>query len=291
MGGAAQRFGRKTTAGQLYGSRRRSKAAANFANLLSNGLKFTPSEGSVTVQLRKVNASAVVVVKDTGKGISPEFLPHIFERYSQDEASAAENRGLGLGLAICKHLVELHGGSISAESEGLGRGAAIRVELPAITSRRGPDDERLGECAFTKEERMPDTRLNGIKVVAVDDNSDARELLSSILEKSGAEAIVVSSGQEALAAMKNVHPDVLICDLGMAEMDGYELLEKVRRLEPLLGQTPAIAFTAAARNEDRARTRRAGFRAHLAKPVDPNKLITTILELATSRFEEGHGFE
>jgi CheY-like chemotaxis protein len=258
---------------------------------LSNSLKFTPSEGSVTVQLRKVNASAVVVVKDTGKGISPEFLPHIFERYSQDEASAAENRGLGLGLAICKHLVELHGGSISAESEGLGRGAAIRVELPAITTRHGPDDEHLGECAFTKEERMPDTRLNGIKVVAVDDNSDARDLLKTILEKSGAETIVVSSGQEALAAMKNVHPDVLVCDLGMAEMDGYELLENVQRLEPRLGQTPAIAFTAAASNEDRARTRRAGFRAHLAKPVDPNKLITTILELATPRFEEGHGFE
>jgi signal transduction histidine kinase len=107
-----------------------------FANLLSNGLKFTPSEGSVTAQLRKVNASAVVVVKNTGKGITPEFLPHIFERFSQEEASAAENRGLGLGLPICKHLVELHGGSISAESEGLDRGAAIKVELPAIASRR-----------------------------------------------------------------------------------------------------------------------------------------------------------
>jgi signal transduction histidine kinase/CheY-like chemotaxis protein len=234
-----------------------------FANLLSNGLKFTPREGSVTVQLRKVNASAVVVVKDTGKGITPELLPHIFERFSQDEASAAENRGLGLGLPICKHLVELHGGSISAESEGLGRGATIKVELPAIASRCGPDDERLGECTFTKVEGMSDTRLSSIKVVAVDDNSDSRELLKAILEKSSAEAVVVSSGQEALAAIKEFHPDVLVCDLAMAEMDGYELLENVQRLEPRLGQTPAIAFTAAASNEDRARSLRAGFRAHL----------------------------
>jgi CheY-like chemotaxis protein len=174
----------------------------------------------------------------------------------------------------------LHGGSISAESEGLGRGATIKVELPTIASRRGPDDERLGECTFTKVEGMSDTRLISIKVVAVDDNSDSRELLKAILEKSSAEAVVVSSGQEALAAIKEFNPDVLVCDLAMAEMDGYELLENVQRLEPRLRQTPAIAFTAAASNEDRARSLRAGFRAHLGKPVDPNKLIATILELA-----------
>jgi signal transduction histidine kinase/CheY-like chemotaxis protein len=251
-----------------------------LANLLSNALKFTPSGGSVTVQLKKAQASAIVLVKDTGKGISPEFLPHIFKRFSQDEASSRENHGLGLGLAICKHLVELHGGSISAESEGPGRGAMIKVELPAIASKYGPIAERTGERAFTKEERMPDTRLKRIKVVAVDDNADTRELLKAILEHSSAEATVVSSGQEALAAIKNVHPDVLICDLAMPEMDGYGLLENVRRLEPELGPLPVIAFTAAAQSEDRARTRRAGFLAHLAKPVDPNELVTTILELA-----------
>jgi CheY-like chemotaxis protein len=127
---------------------------------------------------------------------------------------------------------------------------------------------------------MPDTRLKSIKVVAVDDNADSRELLKVILERSSAEVAVVSSGQEAPAAIKNVQPDVLICDLAMPEMDGYELLENVRRLEPQLGQLPVIAFTASARNEDQARTRRAGFEAHLAKPVDPNKLVTTILQLA-----------
>jgi CheY-like chemotaxis protein len=133
---------------------------------------------------------------------------------------------------------------------------------------------------------MPDSRLKNIKVVAVDDNADSRELLKAILERSSAQAAVVSSGREALAAIKNVHPDVLICDLAMPEMDGYELLEDVRNLEPELGRLPVIAFTAAARNEDRARTLRAGFKAHLVKPVDPDKLVTTILELASAYAEQ-----
>jgi CheY-like chemotaxis protein len=155
--------------------------------------------------------------------------------------------------------------------------------LPAIASKDGTIGERPGDRTFFKDEAMPDTRLKSIKVVAVDDNADSRELLKALLERSNAEAVVVSSGPEALAAIKNAHPDVLVCDLAMPGMDGYELLENVRRLEAELGELPAIAFTAAARNEDRARTRRAGFRAHLAKPVDPNKLITTILELARRR--------
>jgi signal transduction histidine kinase/ActR/RegA family two-component response regulator len=256
-----------------------------LANLLSNALKFTPSGGSVSVHLKKAQASAIVVVKDNGKGISPEFLPHIFKRFSQDEASAGETRGLGLGLAISKHLIELHGGSIMAKSEGVGRGAVIKIELPTIASNYGSVDERPGERAFEKNEWMPDTRLKGVKVVAVDDNADSRELLKGILERSSAEIAVTSSGQEALAAIKSVHPDVLICDLAMPEMDGYELLENVRRLESELGQTPAIAFTASALNEDQARTRKAGFQAHLAKPIDPNRLITIILELTRKHTE------
>jgi CheY-like chemotaxis protein len=157
----------------------------------------------------------------------------------------------------------------------------IKVELPAIASNYGLVDERPEGRAFRKDEWMPDTRLKGIKVVAVDDNADSRELLEGILGRSSAEITVVSSGQEALAAIKSVHPDVLICDLAMPEMNGYELLENVRRL----GQTPAIAFTAAALTEDQARTREAGFQAHLAKPIDPNKLITIILELARKHTE------
>lgn len=253
-----------------------------LANLLSNALKFTPSAGSVSVRLSKDQETAIVVVKDTGKGISSEFLPHIFKRFSQDEASSKENRGMGLGLAICKHLVELHDGSITAESVGPGRGAMFKLELPAMTSNDGRDGERPETRAPAKGEEVPDSRLKGIKVVAVDDNADSRELLKAILERSSAEAAVVSSGQEAVVAIRNVFPDVLVCDLAMPEMDGYELLQNVRALEPKLGRLPVIAFTAAARREDRVETLRAGFQAHLAKPVDPDKLVATILELATA---------
>src|ERR1700693_1311302 len=254
-----------------------------LGNLLGNSLKFTPSGGSVTVQLRKTRASAIIVVKDTGKGISPEFLPHIFKRFSQDGTSSREKGGLGLGFAICKHLVELHGGSISAESEGPGRGAMIKVKLRTIASNSDSSDERPAKRAFKKEKSMPDTRLKDIKVVAVDDNADARELLKAILERSGAETVVVSSGQEALEAIRDLHPDVLICDLAMPEMDGYEVLKNVRRLEPELGPLPVIAFTAAARDEDRAATRLAGFQAHLAKPIEPDKLVRTVLELVSGK--------
>jgi CheY-like chemotaxis protein len=214
---------------------------------------------------------------------SPEFLPHIFKRFSQDGASSRENGGLGLGLAICKHLVELHGGSISAESAGPGRGAMIKVKLRTIASRSDPSAERPLKRAFKKEEWIPDTRLRDIKVVAVDDNADARELLKVILERSSAETVVVSSGEEALKAIKNLYPDVLICDLAMPEMDGYEVLENVRRFAPELGQLPVIAFTAAARDEDRAATRLAGFQAHLTKPIEPEKLVETVLEVFSGK--------
>ena len=256
-----------------------------LGNLLGNSLKFTPSGGSVTVQLRKTRASAIIVVKDTGKGISPEFLPHIFKRFSQDGTSSREKGGLGLGLAICKHLVELHGGSISAESAGPGRGAMIKVKLRTIDSKSDPSDKRPIKRAFKQEEQMPDMRLEGIKVVAVDDNPDARELLKVILERSKAQTAVVSSGRAALEAIKDLHPDVLICDLAMPEMDGYEVLENVRRLEPELGHLPVIAFTAAARDEDRAATRLAGFQAHLAKPIEPDELVRTVLELFNCKKE------
>jgi signal transduction histidine kinase/ActR/RegA family two-component response regulator len=254
-----------------------------LGNLLGNSLKFTPAEGSVTVQLRKTRTNAIIAVKDTGKGISPEFLPHIFERFSLDVASSRENGGMGLGLAICKHLVELHGGSISAESAGPGRGAMIKVKLRTIASKSDPSAERPATRAFKKEEWIPDTRLRDIKVVAVDDNADARELLKVILERSSAEAVVASSGQEALEAIRDLHPDVLLCDLAMPEMDGYEFLENIRRREPELGWLPVIAFTAAARDEDRAATRLAGFQAHLAKPIEPEALVRTILEVFSGK--------
>jgi CheY-like chemotaxis protein len=222
------------------------------------------------------------VVKDTGKGISSEFLPHIFKRFSQDGATSRENSGLGLGLAICKHLVELHGGSISAESAGPGRGAMIKVKLRTIDTKCDSSAERPAKRVF---EQMPDTRLEGIKLVAVDDNADARELLKVVLERSKAQTAVVSSGQAALQAIKDLHPDVLICDLAMPEMDGYEVLENARQLEPEFGHLPVIAFTAAARDEDRGATRLAGFQAHLVKPIEPERLVRTVLEVISCKKE------
>jgi signal transduction histidine kinase/ActR/RegA family two-component response regulator len=250
-----------------------------LGNLLANSLKFTPRGGSVNVQLKKTRANATIVVKDTGKGISPQFLPHVFKRFSQGGARPGEEGGLGLGLAICKHLIELHGGSINASSAGPGRGAVIKLKLRTIASKGALSDQPPAKRALEKEYRKSDTRLKGIKVVAVDDNADARKLLEVILDGSSAETMVVRSGQEALEALRNLHPDILICDLAMPEMDGYEVLESLRRFRPELGQVPAIAFTAAARDDDRLATRRAGFRAHLAKPIEPEKLVKTILEI------------
>jgi CheY-like chemotaxis protein len=258
-----------------------------LSNLLSNSLKFTPPEGSVTVQLRKTRANAIILVKDTGKGISPEFLPHVFRRFSQEGVRIGGDGGLGLGLAICKHLVELHGGSISASSAGIGRGAMIKLKLRTIAALSSAGDERRVEHASKKENQKSDTRLKGIKIVAVDDDADARELLKVILECSNADTIVVASGQEALDSIRKLHPDILICDLAMPEMDGYELLVKLRRFQPELGHVPAIAFTAAARDEDRAATRQAGFQAHLAKPIDPEKLVKTILEILSCKEQSG----
>ena len=256
-----------------------------LGNLLGNSLKFTPAEGSVTVQLRKTRKNAIIVVKDTGKGISPEFVPHIFERFSQDGAGPREKGGMGLGLAICKHLVELHGGSISAESAGPGRGTTVKVKLRIIASETDPSAQGPTKHVTEKEGWVLDARLRKIKVVAVDDNADARELLKAILERSSAETLVVGSGREALEAIRDLHPNVLLCDLAMPEMDGYQVLENVRRLEPELGWLPVIAFTAAARDEDRASTRLAGFQAHLIKPIEPETLIRTVLEVSSSKNE------
>ena len=247
-----------------------------LANILSNALKFTPERGTVTVHLMRERTTAILTIKDTGTGMAPEFVPLAFEAFSQAKRSG-ESHGMGLGLAICKHLVELHRGSIIIESEGPGCGTTVTVKLPLIGSRsqlsREPNPQASGE-----DMEMSNNRLKGIKVLAVDDDADTRNLLKIILQRSGADTTVVGSGQEALAELKGFRPHVLVCDLAMSQMDGYELLEKVRRVEsrPL----PSIAFTASAGEEDRIRTRRAGFETHLAKPVVVEELVATIAKLA-----------
>jgi PAS domain S-box-containing protein len=249
-----------------------------ITNLLSNGIKFT-KRGSVTVQLRRVGTNAIILVKDTGKGISPEFVPHAFEPFAQSESNSAKNRGMGLGLSICKHLVELHQGSISAESEGASCGTTIKVELPLLESEPSPGSKPISEMSFAQDRRTPVARLEGVKVMAVDDDADTRDLLEAILERDGAYSIVVSSAKEALEVIEDIRPDVLICDLAMPQMDGYELLKNVQRLEPEIGPLATIAYTASARREDLVQSTMAGFHAYLAKPLIPDELVTAIIRL------------
>lgn len=251
-----------------------------LANILSNALKFTPKGGAVTAHLRKAEPMAILAAKDTGIGMSADFLPHAFDQFAQDKPGQTGTRGMGLGLAICKHLVEGHDGSITAESEGTGRGTTITVKLPLLASSPSPGGELCGANLFPDKMGVPDNRLSSIKVVAVDDDADTRELLKLILERSSADAVVVGSGEEALKAIKNFRPNILICDLAMSQMDGYELLENVRCLELEIGPLPCLAFTASARNEDLIQSRQAGFQAHLVKPVIAEELVKTILNLA-----------
>jgi PAS domain S-box-containing protein len=251
-------------------------------NLLGNAIKFTPAHGVVTVRLSKTLDKVVLAVTDTGKGIAKEFMPRIFDPFSQAEP-ASGSRGLGLGLSICRNFVEAHCGSIRAHSDGPGRGAVFTVELPLIASARNVGAEHLVEESFSPTiDIMPNTRLQGVTVLAVDDNADAQDLLQTILERSGAVASVVGSGREALNVLRRLQPDVLLIDLAMPDMSGIELLNKIRALAPESGGiTPAIALSAYGRNEDRARSLRAGFDRYFAKPFNPNEVISALRHLAS----------
>jgi PAS domain S-box-containing protein len=247
-------------------------------NILGNSLKFTPDGGTVTVFLTSMGRMAVVEIKDTGIGIPPAFIDRVFEPFVQGETGSYTNRGLGLGLAISKRLIELHGGSISVESDGPGLGSAFKVQLPLITLME-PNRELLSSVRTRQEDQVLEGKLRNLKIVAVDDHDDTREFLKVILQRHGAQATVVSSGEEALQALKILHPDLLLCDLLMPQMDGYELLKKVRTLEPEIGVLSAIACTAFALTEDISRAKRAGFQAHIAKPINADELVATILQV------------
>jgi CheY-like chemotaxis protein len=249
-------------------------------NLLSNAIKFTDRNGRVQVVLERVNSHIEIAVADTGVGIKPEFLPHVFDRFRQEKASRTRTAaGLGLGLSIVKHLVELHGGSLRAISAGEGQGATFTVCLPlTVVQREGQPGHRLhpkGPSPTSPLFRPPD--LSGIKVLVVDDQPDARDMIKRVLEDSEADVMTAGSAAEALRAVEEGRPDVLVSDIGMPEVDGYELLRRIRALGPRSGgPLPAIALTAFARSEDRTRALRAGFLAHVAKPVEPSELLATI---------------
>ena len=255
-------------------------------NLLSNAVKFTPKEGQIQLRLERVNSSVEIIVSDTGTGIAPEFLPHLFERFRQADADTARQRtGLGLGLAIVRNLTELHGGSVYASSSGAGTGATFRVRLPvSIVHQEFTEEKRVHPRheSVASSRKMPD--LTGTHVLAVDDEADALSLLTEILEAAGARVTTARTGAAALEKIGLIEPDVLVADLGMPLMDGFELISRLRQSDdPRLRYLPAAALTAYARTEDRAKTLQAGFEMHLAKPIDPVELVSAVKALARRR--------
>ncbi|MHC5754831.1 MAG: PAS domain-containing protein [Nostoc sp.] len=243
-------------------------------NLLSNAIKFTPNGGRVEIRLQPLDNQAEIIVSDTGKGINPEFLPYIFESFRQEDVSVTRKYGgLGLGLAIVRQLVEAHGGTITADSAGEGLGATFTVQLPLLNVE--PEIKQPDELS------QPALELTGIRVLTVDDDADARELLTVLLAEYGAKVLTVSSAAEVLANLESFQPDVLVSDIGMPEVDGYSLIQQIRALTAERGgEIPAIALTAYARIEDSLRAITSGYQRHVTKPLDPEELVQAVVALA-----------
>lgn len=255
-------------------------------NLLSNAVKFTPKGGDVQVALERVNSHVEIVVTDTGQGIDPAFLPYVFERFRQADASTTRRfGGLGLGLSIVKHLTELHGGNVRVKSPGPGMGAKFTVELPLMVMQSGAEETPRRHPSSDIPSETPDfPSLEGISVLAVDDDPDAREIIKAVLESCGARVDVAAGAAEGLALFQRNRYDVILSDIGMPEEDGFAFMRKIRELERQNGaRTPAAAFTAFARTDDRIRVLRAGYQMHLAKPVEPVELAAAVASLAESK--------
>ena len=263
-----------SSVGQVMGDAERLQQV--IWNLLSNAVKFTPNGGRVEVYLEQVNSNAQITVSDTGKGISADFLPYIFERFRQaDSTTTRADNGLGLGLAIVHHLVEMHSGTVYAVSEGEGTGAKFTVLLPLVE----PQPERLIKESKVKVDNL--LILNGLQILVVDDNADTRELIAFILEQSGGQVRAVSSVGEALEALERLKPDVLVSDIGMPDEDGYSLIRKVRAQEAEQEEKIlAVALTAFARDEEHRLALQAGFQVHVSKPIEPEELVKVVANLA-----------
>lgn len=256
-------------------------------NLLSNAIKFTTRGGRVQVRLERVNSHVEIIVSDTGQGIEPEFLPHVFDRFRQaDQRTTRQHGGMGLGLAIVKNLVELHGGSVQAASPGTGQGATFTVRLPVIPVYQvDTEGERVHPAA---RDLLPNTgwddRLDGTLILVVDDEPDTRELLKAGLENCGAKVTVAGSAAEAFVTLEGQIPDVIISDIGMPDEDGYDLIRKLRSMPADKGgSVPAIALTAYARVEDRLRALRSGYQMHVPKPVELAELVAVADSLVKRR--------
>ena len=248
-------------------------------NLVSNAIKFTPSGGRIDVGLARRGSSVVVSVRDTGQGITPERLPGIFTRFGTIQVRPRSQEGLGLGLAIVRHLVDLHGGTVKAESPGPGQGATFTVTLP-LTDRRLSDEEKEDRIAARAQasRRLPE--LNGVRVLVLDDETDARELISAVLKQCGAEVTAVATARAALEALGQASFDVLVSDIAMADEDGYKFIRNVRALDAKRGgRIPALALTAYARIEDRTEAISAGYQQHAAKPIEPAELAAAVATL------------
>ena len=270
-----------SNAGPISGDRDRMQQV--IWNLLSNAIKFTPKDGRVQVILEKRESHVELIVSDTGTGIDAQFLPHVFDRFRQaDAGTTRQHGGLGLGLAIVRHLVELHGGSVTVESDGAGAGTTFRVRIPlTIAQRETVDQAAIRAPALEAARCRMSRRLDDLRVLVVDDEPQARELFSAIVEHAGAEVRVAGSARDALAILPSWAPDVLLSDIEMPHEDGYVLMEQVAALEGGGTRRPvAIAVTAHSRPEDRLRALEAGFSWHLPKPVEPSELIAVIASLA-----------
>ena len=253
-------------------------------NLLSNAIKFTPHGGKVQVALKRVNFHIEVSVADTGIGIAPEFLPHVFERFRQaDGSTTRRHAGLGLGLTIAKHLAELHGGTLRASSAGPGQGATFTLDVPLAALHRATGEEERGHptAAALDPSPLPFPDLSGLVVLAVDDQPDARDLVQRVLESCGARVVTADGLQEALVVAEGERPHVLVCDIGMPDADGFDVIRQLRAMGTHPGgEIPAIALTAFARSEDRTKVLRAGFRMHVSKPVEPIELCVAVANVA-----------
>lgn len=261
-------------------------------NLLSNAIKFTPAGGRIEVRLDRPDTTVRLQVKDTGIGIAPEHLPHIFERFRQvDSSNIRAHGGLGLGLAIVDYLVRQQGGTVSVDSKGAGSGATFRVEFPLTTSKViAPDLAPSIPISDSSETTLPsslasaDSKLKDLRILVVEDDVDTRDLLAAVLLQHGAEVIAVNSSASALPEVERVKPDLIISDIGMSGENGYQFMRKVRSLDPEAGgRIPAIALTAYAGSRDRRRALLAGFQMHLPKPVEPEDLLAMVLSLTFKR--------
>jgi signal transduction histidine kinase/CheY-like chemotaxis protein len=251
-------------------------------NLVSNAIKFTPKGGRVQVALERVNSHVELSVSDTGEGIGSDALPHVFERFWQaDRTAGGRHSGLGLGLAIVRHLIESHGGEVAAHSDGAGHGATFVVKLPLmVTTEQVKDPRRRHPTAADAAPRLTLPELHGLKVLVVDDEPDANEMVQTLLTSCGAEVRVAASTRQALDILDRWRPDVLVSDIGMPDEDGYVLIREVRqRPRSRGGDVPAVALTAYARVEDRVKILNAGFQMHVSKPVEPTELVAVVASI------------